>query len=157
MKHSKYSYNGYTIDYSIINKDEIYSQGLNTLFAASVAVFIRNNEITDFNNLVIINSIRNDTNTNALEDNHIRAAFQAFLYYELNDAGTTNIILTELDMYDYNVPVFIDFITAYIMLGFISINDAFPSGERVAFVLASSSAKSFIKKVVETAVKNANS
>jgi hypothetical protein len=43
------------------------------------------------------------------------------------------------------------------MLGFISINDAFPSGERVAFVLASSSAKSFIKKVVETAVKNTNS
>lgn len=154
MKHSKYSYNGYTIDYSLISKDEIYSKGMNTIFTASVAVFIRTNEITDFNNVVIINSIKNDANPNMFEDNHVRVAFQAFLYYELNDAGSTNIILTELDMYDYSVPVFIDLITTYVMLGFISIDSAFPSKDRVAFALASSSAKSFIRKTVEVAIEN---
>ena len=78
MKHSKYSYNGYTIDYSLITKDEVYSQGMNTVFAASVAMFIRNNKIEDFHNLVIINSIKDDVGAPNIDDNHIRVAFQAF-------------------------------------------------------------------------------
>lgn len=153
MKKAKYSYNGYTIDYTLISKEEVYSKDMDTLFAASVVAFIRDNKIADFSNVVIINSIKNDANSNVFDDNHIRVAFQAFLYYELNDAGTTNIILTELDMYDYGASVFVDLIVEYMMLGFVSANDAFPSEDRVAFVLPSSSAKSFIKKVVETAVE----
>lgn len=154
MKHSKYSYNGYTIDYSLITKDEVYSQGMNTVFAASVAMFIRNNKIEDFHNLVIINSIKDDVGAPNIDDNHIRVAFQAFLYYELNDAGTNNIIVTELDMYDHSRTEFIKLVTAYTMLGFISIKDAFVRNDTIAFVLASSSAKSFIQKVVEVAVDN---
>lgn len=154
MKHSKYSYNGYTIDYSLITKEEICSQGMDTLFAASIAMFIRNNKIEDFQNLVIVNSIKDNIGAAKIDDNHIRVAFQAFLYYELNDASTHNIIVAELDMFDYPKQAFVDMITAYIMLGFFSINDALPRGDAVAFVLAGSSAKSFIKHVIEIAVDN---
>lgn len=151
MKNSRYSYNGNTIDYTLIAKAEVYSyERTDDALISDVSSFIRNKGIEDFDNLVIINSITNDS-SNPIDEISVGVSFKAFMYYEL-DMRNSDIIITSLDMYNNTRSDFINLVTVYVILGFISIDSVFNYDDALVFVAPTTRTKSFVQKIVEVMV-----